>query len=213
MMKRRHKQEENHEAWLMSYADLITLLLSFFIIFVSTSEPKQERLTAATRDMRERFGSLSVDSPFTDVYHDIQGIIARANSERTMAVEKTARGLRLEFAAADFFSDGSTAAEMPPEKMEILKNIVAALQSDDIKGYHVTVEGHTDDAADNAWGIGAARAAKVVKLLAENGVEAKRMNAVSFGATRPLVPNENTFGAPIPENRARNSRVVITIEQ
>ena len=43
-MKRRHKPEENHEAWLMTYADFITLMASFFVIIISISEPKKEKI-------------------------------------------------------------------------------------------------------------------------------------------------------------------------
>ena len=54
---KKYIQEDNVDSWLMSYADMITLLLCFFVIFVSASEPKKEKLSAVTEGMLGKFGS------------------------------------------------------------------------------------------------------------------------------------------------------------
>ena len=52
---RKQYQEENVDSWLMSYADMITLLLGFFVIFVSVSEPKKEKLNAIKEGVAGQF--------------------------------------------------------------------------------------------------------------------------------------------------------------
>ena len=42
--KKKHKAEDNHEAWLMTYADFITLMAAFFVLIISVSEPKSAKV-------------------------------------------------------------------------------------------------------------------------------------------------------------------------
>ena len=75
----------------------------------------------------------------------------------------------------------------------------------------LSVEGHTDGVPlrggpyrDN-WGLSAMRAAGVASFLASTGVEAGRLQAVGFGPTRPLVPNDTA------EHRRLNRRVDLVV--
>lgn len=43
MKKRRHEEHENHERWLVSYADFITLLFAFFVVLYATSNSNTEK--------------------------------------------------------------------------------------------------------------------------------------------------------------------------
>jgi chemotaxis protein MotB len=59
---RKIQPEENTDSWLMSYADMITLLMSFFVIFVSVSEPRKERITMLSSGMGGKFGTVDVNT-------------------------------------------------------------------------------------------------------------------------------------------------------
>lgn len=70
------------------------------------------------------------------------------------------------------------------------------------------VNGHVDDAPlpedaafDSAWELSAARALAVVQRLADEGVDARRLAAVAFGAERPAS-----------QDRAKNRRIEIVVE-
>jgi chemotaxis protein MotB len=75
----------------------------------------------------------------------------------------------------------------------------------------VQVEGHTDTTPiSNAlfpsnWELSAVRAASVVRLFIDSGVQATRLSAVGFGSNIPVAPNSDADG------RARNRRVAVTI--
>ncbi len=77
--------------------------------------------------------------------------------------------------------------------------------------HHVQVEGYTDDVPiqndvyPSNWELSAARAASVVHLFTQNGVDPERMSAVGYGEFRPIADNESA------EGRAKNRRVVIVI--
>ncbi|UZP65952.1 OmpA family protein [Desulfovibrio mangrovi] len=83
--------------------------------------------------------------------------------------------------------------------------------------FRVTVEGHTDDLPilserfPSNWELSAGRAASVARYLIEGGVDASRVEVRGYAHVRPLVPNLDAHGAPIPGNRELNRRVVIVI--
>lgn len=73
------------------------------------------------------------------------------------------------------------------------------------------IEGHTDDVPiatavfPSNWELSAARAASVIRLLEERGVDPRRMAAIGFGEKRPIADNRT------PAGRAANRRVVLVI--
>ena len=106
------------------------------------------------------------------------------------------------------FASGS--ADLTPEAIEIMNRIaeVNAEGNSDIK-----VSGHTDDVPlifgsnyrDN-WDLAAARSASVVQAFASNGViSEERLEAISYGESRPVESNET------PDGRAKNRRIEIEI--
>jgi chemotaxis protein MotB len=106
------------------------------------------------------------------------------------------------------FASGS--ANLTPEAVEIMNRIakVNAEGRSDIK-----VSGHTDDVPlifgsnyrDN-WDLAAARSASVVQAFASNGViSEERLEAISYGESRPVDSNET------PDGRAKNRRIEIEI--
>lgn len=210
-------QEDNVDSWLMSYADMITLLLCFFIIFVATSEPKQEKLKAATKGMKEYFGSITLETPYDGVYREVQGLIAAKTADSFLAAERTPRGIKIELSSLAFFASGS--AQIAPEQLPVIQELAHQLSSVPAKDYMIEVEGYASDAPvesalfANSWELAAARAAQVVKLLSESNIDPARLKVVSYGSTHPVVPNHDSQGTPIPENQARNERVVVKMEK
>ena len=83
--RRRRRSDNNIDDWLMTYADMITLLLCFFAIFLSVSVPEQEQFAKARQEVLEQFASPNVlagagfpvdDTPYdsmpsiVDMYHE-----------------------------------------------------------------------------------------------------------------------------------------------
>ncbi|HTW71533.1 MAG TPA: OmpA family protein [Acetobacteraceae bacterium] len=116
-----------------------------------------------------------------------------------------------------FFASGS--ATLSPAGATILRKLLATLLSPRFAAYRITVEGHTDDAPignplfPSNWELSSARAAAVVRFLVEQGIPAHRLRAAGYADTRPLVPNRDAAGNPIPENQAKNRRVVVQLEK
>ncbi len=210
-------QEENTDSWLMSYADMITLLMCFFIIFVSVSEPKRDRFSEITDGLANQFGGVKMTTPFTGVFNSLQALIEEHQMFRDVAIDQTDKGVAMEIAGGVFFKRSSV--ELEDSKRSVLQEMVDTLKQVDYIDYTVTVEAHTSDrTTDNAiyrtnWDLSTARAAQMVKFLIESGVPSNRIRAIGYSDTQPKVPNTDLNNEPIPENRDRNERIVIKLER
>jgi len=213
---RDNKSDEGEEdAWLTTYADCVTLLLCFFVILLSVSEPKIDKFEAITEAMTSGFVTDIIELPFKSLYEDFQLIIEDNAVELDVAAEYTDQGVRLDVGSAALFAPGS--AVILPKALPMLQQIVLAIKEMNLKEYRIEVEGHTDDIpVSNArfpsnWELSALRAAGVARVLIGEGIEKDRLQMSAFADTRPKVPNEDAQGMPIPENQALNRRIVINV--
>jgi chemotaxis protein MotB len=145
-------------------------------------------------------------------------IVEHLKTQGTAIVEQ--RGDRittLQIGSAAFFSSGN--ATISASGKTILTDVAGTLKSDTYAGWHFTIEGHTDDMPistpqfQSNWELSTARAAAVVRFFLEQGIPANKLSAAGYADTFPLVPNRNADGTVIPDNQARNRRVVIRLEK
>ncbi len=122
-----------------------------------------------------------------------------------------------QFSSAAFFASGS--ATLSDAGRAILGGLLDKLQSPRFAAYRITVQGHTDDEPISSvqfpsnWELSAARAAAVVRFFVEHGIPAQNLRAAGYADTHPLAPDRDAAGNPIPENQAKNRRVVIELEK
>ncbi|MCX7896918.1 MAG: flagellar motor protein MotD [Rhodocyclaceae bacterium] len=116
-------------------------------------------------------------------------------------------GVTVEISASILFDSGE--ARLKPEAVGVLAEVGRILASTD---FPITVEGHTDNVPINSllfpsnWELSGARAASVVRLFIEVGVDPRRLSAVGYAEQRPIADNAT------PEGRSRNRRVAINLE-
>lgn len=209
--------EENVDSWLMSYADMVTLLMSFFIIFVSVSEPRKERLSQLATGMGGKFGTVDLSTPFNGVMNALQGVIEKNQSFHDMAVESNEKAVFIELSSKLFFKPNS--ADLSDDKMPILIDTIGTLKTIDYIDYNLIIEGHTSDEKHEGglyptnWDLSSARAARIVRVFIEQGIKANDIEAVGMADRQPKVPNLDQNNKPIPENRKKNERVVIKLQR
>ena len=106
-----------------------------------------------------------------------------------------------------------------PEACPILESVAQTLRTPVYSKFKIAVEGHTDDnPITNAhfasnWELSAARATNVVRLFGGAEIPVHRMRAVAFAETQPKVPNRDGTGNPLPENQAKNRRIIIRVHR
>jgi chemotaxis protein MotB len=223
--KKFDEQTENHERWLISYADFITLLFAFFVVMYSISVVNEGKYKVFSTSLGDAFGG---KNPATYMSPgQVQPLIPlptllakrRAESlrrekellrplvkEGKVRVTQNSRGVSVEINASVLFDPGE--AKLTPESDAALRALAVLLKDDP---HAVQVEGHTDIMPiSNAlfpsnWELSAVRASSVVRLFIDSGVDPGRLTVVGHAANIPVAPNTTA------EGRARNRRVAVTI--
>lgn len=211
-------QKHNKEAaedWLLSYADMITLLMAFFIILVSMSKIDKNKYEQVQKGMAKDIGYREVTTPLQDMRSELLGQVAGAGVEDTVDVGRDDKGIVLNLASGTMFRPGS--AEVRPEIVPLLKEISGTLKQERFLNYQIEIQGHTDDTPvktpqfPSNWDLSAARAVSTLKAFHEMGVATNRMKLGAFAENAPRVPNRSDSGKAYPENQAINRRVEIHI--
>lgn len=126
--------------------------------------------------------------------------------QELITVRRTSLWLEVELNTTILFPSASVA--LYPEAEEVLRQLAAILRP---FPNPIRVEGFTDSRPINTevfpsnWELSAGRAARVVRLFAEEGVAPERMAVVGFGEYRPVADNRT------PEGRAQNRRVSLIV--
>lgn len=214
-------QEDHVDAWLMSYADFITLLFMFFIIFISITYARVIQNTEVTHEPPEysvlepSSGPIKLKSPFHETDQFLRGMIKANAADQDIAVNGTARRLQIDLSIPRCFQPGT--AELRVESLPLLAQLAMILQNVP-DGTFIEIAAHSDDQplpngpyADN-WELTSMQAARIVQFLAQAGVDPAMLHASGYAASQPAAPNTDIKGNPLPINRARNQRIVITLE-
>ncbi|MBI6545576.1 MAG: flagellar motor protein MotB [Cyanobacteria bacterium NC_groundwater_1444_Ag_S-0.65um_54_12] len=203
------------EPWLITYSDMVTLLMALFIVLLSVSKIDQNKAEEVAAAMKKSVSSAKTQMPFHDLKTKIDKMIQDNHLEKQVTATMTNRGVDIEFSSSVFFNAGR--AEMLPAAIPLLDNTAKVLRELALADVLINVEGHTDDIpihtvqfASN-WELSTARATMVVRHLLNKGVNEKILQAMGLAATRPKVPNRDAAGKAITVNQAANRRVVIRL--
>ena len=238
MPRRRHAEEhENHERWLVSYADFITLLFAFFVVMYSISSVNEGKyrilsdslvgvFAQADRSVRPiplgepailPFAEPPAQAPLpdqapADPLLSIAQSMRAAFGELIASEQLTVRGnelwVEIELNSSLLFPSGDAVPN--PQAFALIEKVAAILAPFDNP---VRVEGFTDNLPiaterfPTNWELSAARAGSVVRMLAAHGVAAQRLAAVGYGEFQPVADNASAAG------RARNRRVVLAVSR
>ena len=200
------EQSPQDELWLISYADLLTLLIGFFVLIIASVPLRRasfERIAAALSGSQRA-------TPLEELREKVDRMVERSPELRERVVTRDdAEGLGIEFKDALLFDSGSAAIR--PEAQPAIDEIARLLE--ELPARPITIEGHTDDLPINGrtfhsnWELSSQRAVNVLNVLQAAGVQRQRMSTRAWADTRPL----QTQG-DLEQRRSANRRVVIRVE-
>lgn len=222
-MGSRHHQEESHhggeehggeEGWLISYADLMTLLVGFFVILMSFSKMDEEKFEEVKLSVTKEFGG-RYEAPYEQLSKQVEAAIKKAGLEKQVQLRTDATGVEIRFLGTAFFDLGSVDVKEAGQVMlhALIKEIEATKDK-----YQVVIEGHTDDVPlsggtyKNNFELSSIRACRVLDLFLSAGFPIGNVTAVGYGESRPIVPNRDANGVAIVQNQTQNRRVIIKIK-
>jgi chemotaxis protein MotB len=203
-----HKCEEFDQFWIFTYGDMVTLLLTFFILLFSFCKTDIEKF----RSVAESFKPVPAGSPFflegkESVLETVAREVETSEISEEVFVTIDQRGVVVSFKDSALFGSGS--ADLTERARDMLRRFVPylfGLPND------VLVEGHTDDRPTagvrypSNWELSAARASSVARYFEREGLEGQRIQVIGYGEYRPRFRNDT------PEKRALNRRIDVVIK-
>lgn len=216
------EEEPSAPFWMGTFSDMVTLLLTFFVMLVAMSEVEVKKFDEALSYFPGRRGILENEGLMAGVagvvaaqttvdqaraYDELTRYIQEQGLADAVEVDLTERGIRVTFADSIAFASGS--AELSGPAVDVLTAVSAATHV----AASVEVEGHTDNrpiatsAYPSNWELSAARAGTVVRFLLgqPDALPADRYAAIAYGEFRPRDSNATEAG------RARNRRIAILL--
>jgi chemotaxis protein MotB len=210
------REETETEDWLMTYADTITLLMAFFAILFSLSDPNPEKYKQFATQLRlEGFMKVDRESEEKELKKQLQLMLEDSGFDKFASVSETDKTIELELANTAVFEPGS--ARFNPKSIPFLQNLAKQLARFNKGAVAFEIEGHTDDSPiatpqyPSNWELSSGRASNVVRFLIAQGIDAKKLRAIGYADVKPKAANRDATGNPIPVNQELNRRVVVKI--
>lgn len=231
---RQESSPQESEDWVVTYMDLITLLLTMFIVLLAYADK--------SADSNEGSGFAAISSAIAQAAkHEPQAPEGQqpppvavapevAAEQQSTALNAMDNALQQVFAKSGFTDEveirqtpgklyvqlkdsilfGSGEAGLRDNALDTLGAIGDILHDSEL---HITIEGHTDNIPINTpqfpsnWELSSARATTVVRFLLDDGIAPSRVRAIGYADSRPLASNESEAG------RSQNRRVIIVLSE
>ncbi len=199
------KQEQDEGGWLTTFADMMTLLMTFFVLLFAMSTLDPVKLEQFGDSTKKENSKKTKKVSLSQINKEVKKLVVEQELQSQVKVSMDARGVTLGIASDLAFGSG-TATLSGPIKSFLVK-LVSTMEK---ATYAIAVEGHTDNDPIRSsqfpsnWELSAARASAVIRYLTSQGIEADKFRAIGFGDTVPLFENDS------PANKAKNRRVDIT---
>lgn len=206
LSRRKVEDEDITSFWLITYSDMVTLLLTFFLLMYSFSvmqEKQKQDLVQQLNQVSEN--AVQAKKKKEELEQAAREIAAQFQKDQAF-VESTETEVTVGLSSAVTFASGDDALSAEGREALVKAATILARLPNTIR-----VEGHTDDVPvrggrlGSNWALSASRAQNVVRLFLEKGVDPRRLQVVGFGEGRPRQPNVDE------PSRAANRRIEIKI--
>lgn len=224
--KQRQEPEKGAPKWMVTFSDMTTLLLTFFVLLISMASFDKRKMEQVFGVLSGSTGIMSqigtsnmseenivarkamnenIEKTVDKLEKSLKDFVQAQNMEKMISIVKTDKGISIRVIDSIFFAPGS--AVLLQNAQPVLTKIFDTVE---YTPYFMNIEGHTDDTpigrgALSNWDLSAARAVSVVKFFLNDGFNPARISASGYGEYHPILPNIT------PENRAKNRRVEINI--
>lgn len=228
-----HKEEEKTDRYLITYSDLITLLLGLFVILYAASQVDESKYKEVSQAFAEYFKSENtkhlegggvlpghkqgvpqaiLPTPKKQSLAEVKGqaeqILSSYIKNSNLKIQSVGESLVLTLPELLLFNTGK--ADIQSDGQVLLDSLAKVLSG---INFQIAVDGHTDGTPirtfryESNWHLSVARALNVGYSLINRGVSEENILIRGFGATRPVASNSDE------EGKQKNRRVEITISQ
>lgn len=196
---------EDGESWLLSYLDVLTLLITFFVLLISITGLGDD----SSSDLQDEEGQSTFEQLSAGLLPRQSGLEPRLDGLdiEGVSVIHQPGSISLRIEEQLLFASGN--ASLSEDGQAVLGTLAGILSS--MSGL-ISVEGHTDSRPIRSarfpsnWELSSARAAAVLRSLITAGFEQDRLRAIGYADTRPVSDNETR------EGRQANRRVELVVQ-
>ena len=218
--------------WLLTYSDMITLLMVFFIVLYAISQVNKAQYEVLMKALKQVLtgqqvvtqvgGTIPIPPPvigktpttaqnaeqkaLENLAKELQQAAQQSHMQADISVTVASVGVRVSFLNGVLFNLGQ--ATIRPSSYPLLEHIGAILAT---APNNIIVEGYTDDIPINTylyhsnWDLSAIRAPRVIEFLIGQGLDPARFAAEAYSQYRPIATNTTAAG------RQMNRRVDLVI--
>ncbi len=227
------EHDEGGERWLLTYSDMITLLLALFIILYSMSTIDAKKVakmaenfsnalhtsstsstivktTGTANGTNKTTGAVVTTDALDEVYTILEDYVNKNNLQNQVGLVNSDTYVKIHLKDTLMFVPDS--AQMLPASTPVLKEIERAIAQVYGRVDSITISGHTADVGEHtvasdqvSWRLSTERAITVMNSFVGYGLTEDKLSIEGFAHFSPIASN-NT-----PEGRAQNRRVEITI--
>ncbi len=235
MSDEKKKPEEEDDApsspaWMATFADMMTLLMCFFILILSFSSMELDKFKMAMGSLQGALGTLGVQkkllpdqswfSPNTqnrdqikensilDHIEKMRKQIKKEGLEDKISIEEEGGEVYIQMKDDMMFHSGK--AELKPTYLNLLSLIAKTFFKD---AKQIRVEGHTDNIPiqtkeyQSNWELSIQRALNVVRYFVNHeNIHPAKLIIAGYGEHKPIAANDS------PSNRAKNRRVLLNVK-
>ncbi|TXT41400.1 MAG: flagellar motor protein MotB [Comamonadaceae bacterium] len=208
--------EEN--SWLLSYLDVMTLLLVMTMVMLAVSEPmiSSAKKTAASAPATPNTQPVPASESINPKINIIPPLLHKSpfghlpigQLGAEVEVIESDNSMRFRIHNELLFAPGD--ARLTTEGLQLLDTLLPTFMM--ATEHHIAVQGHADNSPINTtrypsnWELAAGRAASVVRHLQDRGIDPLRLSATGFADTRPIASNNTLQG------KQANRRVELILE-
>lgn len=222
MARKPKKAPAGAPMWIVTFSDMMTLLLTFFVLLLSMANMDQAKFQQAADSLAGAFGVMGSSdktevtiprvvsfSPINDdftaqVYRRLRTKMRELKLNKKIKLIKDRGAVVLRIDESILFASGQK--ELNPDAHSVLRKVAELVRPLPLK---LKIEGHTDNRGDEManWDLSVGRAVSVLRFLASNQlVSLDRMAATGYGSQKPLFPNNSE------REQALNRRVEFVLE-
>jgi chemotaxis protein MotB len=234
-----HSSGGGDGTWLMSYADLMTLVACFFIMLVAFANFDDSGFQGKALEFARFFRGAVKDDVGDE---EVKAVLGKDTNKETVRkvdtkidpesiknlsthihkLVKTAgiseiskpKDVKVVFSGSAMFAPGKVVLEKEvSDSIDVMVDLIQARKTN----FMILFEGHTDDSDiknqvyPSNWELSAARASAVLKKFEMAGIPSDRMVAIGYGDSRPIYDNRDRNGQAIQQNQILNRRVEIKV--
>jgi chemotaxis protein MotB len=209
------KIKKSEELWLMSFSDMSLVLLCFFVLLVTMMEMKRRDFDNLQKGFDPDEVTETIDdAAFNSTARKISDVIKKKKIDKLAKVYVRPTGVYIEFKESIMFQPAKSI--FAKEKGDLVDKVLRAVAKLG-GGYHIVVEGHSDDqpygkSYNENWELSSERAIAILRKLTKMGVKEGRISMSAYAHTRPKIDYVGLSGKALIDARKENRRVGVWLK-